>query len=369
MFKTAFSYTKQNFNKWPVIETSQMDSYDLADAYKDKSPYVWFVNPQYNIQAEFNWNFKPMDEQRFNVHTFPRCFAKSKKPINWDVVKLVPTNPANRINLDIKQRAISSFVNSEYPIYIYSFNDRFSTKKLLVRPKHKQHRLIKSRKSLNEIFLYLNLDYIEDFVWLVDIDVDTNSDFYFDFVPETDDSIYMFKLEHKSNNLTYGDQSLMLVPKKYIAAAQRNYKTSTQTKFHYSEVDILAGTLDDMTDPAKAWQRAFTTASLLLQGKFPNEDKKLKNKIMASYISQHTSRMNDYVKDACECAVKQNEKEYIDTDLLYNHQWLEDVFNERQEFLRTEQSNLHPNRLEIIKRIYGETSEQYKAYEEKLKTI
>lgn len=366
MFKTAFSYTKQNFNKWPVIETTDIDLYELADAYKDKVPYVWFVNPHYNIHTEFNWNFKPLDEQRFNVHSFPRCFAKSKKPINWDVVKLVPTDPAYRINVEVKQPLISSYVNAEYPIYTYSFNDRFSTKKLVVRPKHKQHRLIKSRKSLTEIFSYLNLDYIEDFVWLVDIDADTNSDFYFDFVPESDDSIYMFKLQHKSTDLTYGDQSLMLVPKKYIAATQRNSK---KTKFHYKEVDVVAGILDDMTDPAKAWQRAFATASLLIQGKFPNNDKKLKNKIMASYISQHTSRINDYVKDACECAVKQNEKDYIDTELLYNHQWLEDVFNQRQEFLRTEQSNLQPNRLEIIKKIYGETSEQYKAYEQKLKTV
>jgi hypothetical protein len=369
MFKTAFSYTKQNFNKWPVIETDQMDSYDLADAYKDKVPYVWFVNPNYNIHAEFNWNFRPLEEQRFNVHSFPRCFAKSKKPINWDVVKIVPTNPNSRINVDIKQPVISSFVESEYPIYIYSFNDRFSTKKLLARPIHKKHRLIKSRKSLSDIFSNLNLDYIEDFVWLLDIDVDTGAKFYFDFVPQSDDTIYMFKVEHKSTGLVYGDHSVMLIPKKYITEVQDSQKTKIQPKFHYTEVDILAGTLDDITDPAKAWQRAFATASLLIQGKFPNDNKKLKNKIMASYISQHTSRMNDYVKDACECAVKKNENEYIYVDLLYNHQWLEDVFNQRQEFLRNEQSNLQPNRLEIIKKIYGENSEQYKAYEQKLKTV
>jgi hypothetical protein len=368
MFKPAFSYTKQHFNKWPVIETVHMDSYELADAYKDKSPYVWFVNPDYNIRDEFNWNFRPEEDNKFNIHSFPRCFYKSKKPINWDVVKLVPTNSMVR-QPEINQRIISSFVHSEYPIYIYSFNDRFSTKKILTRPKHNQHRLIKSRKSLNEILLYLNLDYIEDYVWLVDIDVEIDNKFYFDFAPDSTDNIYVFKLTHKSTNLVYGDYSLMLLPKKYIESVQNDAKTLLKTKIKYKEIDILAGTVDDMTDPKKAWERAFSTASLLLQDKFPNNDKKLKNKIMASYISNNTSRIHDYVKDACECAVKQNEKTPIDVDNLHNHQWLEEVYEERQEFIRNERNNLQPNRLDIIKRIYGEDSEQYKEYEQKLKAV
>ena len=369
MFKTAFSYTKQNFNKWPVIETSNMDLYELANAYKDKVPYVWFVNPDYNTRDEFNWNFRPEEDDRFKIHSFPRCFSKSKKPINWDVVKLVPTNPITRINTEVKQRIISSFVNAEYPIYIYSFNDRFSTKKILGRPKHNQHRLIKSRKSLNDILLYLNLDYIEDYVWLVDIDVEVDNKFYFDFVPDATDTVYMFKLKHKSTDLSYGDYSLMLLPKQYIASIQHDIKTSLTTKIKYKEIDIEAGMLDDMTDPKKAWERAFSTASLLLQNKFPNNDKKLKNKILAGYVSINTSRMHDYIRDACNCAVKQNEKTHIDIVNLHNHQWLEEVFEERQEFIRNERANLHPNRLDIIKRIYGEDSDQYKAYEEKLKAV
>lgn len=368
MFKTAFSYTKQNFNKWPVIETIHMDSYELANDYKDKVPYVWFVNPDYNIREEFNWNFRPAEDDKYKVHSFPRCFSKSKKPINWDVLKLVPTNPMCR-STEINQRIISSFVNSEYPIYVYSFNDRFSTKKIISRPKHNQHRLIKSRKSLNDILLYLNLDYIDDYVWLVDIDVEMDNKFYFDFVPDATDTIYMFTLTHMSTGLSYGDYSLMLLPKQYIASIQHDAKTSLTTEIKYKEVDVVAGVLNDMTDPKKAWERAFSTASLLIQNKFPNNDKKLKNKIMSSYIANNTSRIHDYIKDACECAVKQNEKSVIDVENLHNHQWLEEVFEERQRFIRDERSALHPNRLDIIKRIYGEDSDQYKAYEEKLKAV
>ena len=75
MFKTAFSYTKQHFNKWPVIETIHMDSYELADAYKDTATYVWFVNPTYKIHEDFNWRFQPEDDVKFNIHLFPRCFS------------------------------------------------------------------------------------------------------------------------------------------------------------------------------------------------------------------------------------------------------------------------------------------------------
>jgi hypothetical protein len=365
MFKTAFSYTKQSFNKWPVIETSNMDSYELADAYKDKAPYVWFVDPEYHIIDDFNWNFRPEEDNKFHIHSFPRCYVKSKKPINWNVVKLVPTNPTTRINVEVKQRTISSYSQCEYPTYVYSFNDKFSLKKMLERSKSKQHRIIRTRKSLNEVFLNLNLDYIEDYVWLVDIDIDIDDKFYFDFQPDLENTIYMFKLNHKSTNLVYGDLGLILVPKSYIVSLQNN----TPMKLNYKEVDILAGELNDMTDPKKAWERAFATASLLLQNKFPNNNKKLKNKIMSGYISNSTSRIHDYIKDACECAVKQNEKTAIDTDNLHNHQWLEQVFEERQAFIRNERAVLHPSRLDIIKRIYGEDSDQYKEYEQKLKAV
>jgi hypothetical protein len=365
MFRTAFSYTKQNFNKWPVIETSDMEVYDLANSYKDSAPYVWFVNPKYKIQENFNWRFRPSDDNKFNIHSFPRCFSKSKKPINWDAVKLVPTNPQTRVHSEVKQRIISSFVDTEYPVYTYSFNDKSSVKKLLERPKDQQHRLIKSKKSLSDILLNLNLDYIDEYVWLVDIDVSVNQDFYFDFIPDTSDTIYMFKVDHKSTSVVYGDYSLILVPRKYILSLQN----SLTIKIKHKEVDIIAGILDDISDPKKAWERAFSTAAQLIQGGFPNKDKKLKNKILAEYISQNGSRINDYIRDACNCASKQTDKSNIDTDLLQNYQWLEDVFNERQEFLRNEKNNLQPNRLDIIKRIYGEDSDQYKAYERKLKTV
>lgn len=365
MFKTAFSYTKQKFNKWPVIETSNMDSYELADLYKDKVPYVWFVNPAYKVQEDFNWGFRPEDNVRFNIHSFPRCFSKSKKPVNWDVVKLVPTDPITRITEEVKQRIISSFVDFEYPIYNYSFNDKFSVKKLLERPKNQQYRLIKSRKSLSDILLNLNLDYIDDYVWLVDIDVEINENFYFDFQPDASDTIYMFMLDHKSTNIVYSDCNLILVPRKYILSLQN----SLPMKIKYKEVDIIAGSVDDMSDPKKAWERAFSTSSLLIQNKFPNSNKKLKNKILASYISQNSSRIHDYIRDACNCAVKQNEKTFIDVDLLNNFQWLGEVFEERQEFIRNERANLHPNRIDIIRRIYGEDSDQYRSYEEKLKAV
>lgn len=365
MFKTAFTFTKQNFNKWPVIETLDMNLYGLADAYKDTAPYVWFVNPNYTVHEDFNWRFYPEEDNKFTVHTFPRCFAKSKKPINWDVVKLVPTNPKLRIASEIEQRIISSFVEFEYPIYNYSFNDRFSVKKLLERSKNKQHRLIKSRKSLTDILININLDYIEDYVWLVDIDVTVHRHFYFDFIPDAQDTIYMFKVDHTSTGIVYGDYNLILVPKTYVMSLQ----AGLSTEIKYKEVDIFAGTVDDMSDPKKAWERAFSTASLLIQNKFPNNNKKLKNKILSGYISDNTSRVHDYIKDACNCAVKQNEKSPIDFDLLHNYQWLEQVFEERQEFLRNERNNLHPNRIDIIKRIYGEDSDQYKEYEKKLKAV
>ena len=175
----------------------------------------------------------------------------------------------------------------------------------------------------------------------------------------------MFKVDHKSTNIIYGDYNLILVPRKYVLSLQNDLPVEIK----YKEVDIIAGKVDDMSDPKKAWERAFSTSSLLIQNKFPNNNKKLKNKILANYISQDSSRINDYIRDACNCAVKQNEKEFIDVDLLNNYQWLEKVFDERQEFIRNERANLHPNRIDIIKRIYGEDSDQYKEYEQKLKAV
>lgn len=361
---TFFTNTKKNFKKWPMVYTDDMNDFSQVDSYSKEFNYAWIINKKYKLLESFNWNWFPESDAEHMIHVFPRCYEFSKKPASWDAVKLVPTDPSKRLNIEVKQPLISSYITMDFSVYSYSFNDKFSVKKMIAKPKSQQFRLIKNKKSFGELFKSLDLTELKDFVWLIDVSLDVDNGFVFDYQPDDENKCYIWNVKHTSSDMTYPDSAMMLVSKKYIQSFHENKDTDLTMEI----VDGYAGVLDDLSDPIQSWIRAYVTSYKLLTSTLPLRDKSIKNKILGNYLENQKNRMMSYAADGCRTATEDLEKNLKSELESYN--WLNDKFYERQKEIRENSSVMSSDkRLEIIKKIYGEDSEYYTREVNKLKAV
>lgn len=361
---TFFTITKKNFKKWPMVYTDDMKDFSQVDSYSKEFNYAWLVNKQYKFLESFNWNWFPDSDHEHMIHTFPRCYEFSKKPASWDAVKLVPTDPSKRLITEVKQPLISSYITMDFSVYAYSFNDKFSVRKMISKPKSQQFRLIKNKKSFGELFKSLDLTEIKDFVWLIDVNLSVDPGFVFDYHPEDINKCYIWNVKHESSDLIYPDSAMMLVSKKHI----KDFHDNKVTDLKMEITDCYAGVLNDLSDPEQSWIKAYVTSYKLLTSTLPLKDKSIKNKILGNYLENQKNRMMSYVADGCKTATVDLEKNL--TSELENYSWLSDKFNERQTEIRESASIMSADRrLDIIKKLYGESSEYYTREVNKLKAI
>jgi len=73
------------FEKYPIVHSESEVS-----QWKNKSDYVWVVDPEIKVYESFPWYFRPVNEQPAK-HLFPYVFKKSRKIKSWNKVKLLPT--------------------------------------------------------------------------------------------------------------------------------------------------------------------------------------------------------------------------------------------------------------------------------------
>ena len=115
--RTAFSRTKANWKRYPIIETADMDDYSVVQKYKDKYPYIWLKHEDYDIQPNFNWNFYPEQQNKNSIHSFPSCNPHSKRPVSWEVLRLVPTHLVNNPDV-VRSNQIAAYKMNMTPMYI-----------------------------------------------------------------------------------------------------------------------------------------------------------------------------------------------------------------------------------------------------------
>lgn len=364
-FNSTFSYTKNLFNQWPVIKTSDTTDYSQADQYP-MSKYVWLADSNTEFRDEFYWNWAPEnEEQEYMIHTFPKCVQTTKKPANWNVLKLVPTDPSKRIAKEVKHPLISSYAKNVYPIFFYALNDRFALKKFISKPEDRSHQLVKSQSNFLDVLREFNTDIKEKWVWFIDIDTDLDIHFNFEYTPEYEDEIYCWKVHNTTSDLVYADGSIVLVSLDYIKKVQAGEALNAK----YVEVDNIAGILNDLYNPERAWVRAYRTTALLLNKKHSVIDKKLKTKIVDSYAKIQNTRLADYAKDGMETARKDLDNKE-DMSQVDDFTWLETRFKTRQQQINdTRVDDASIKRVERIGKVYGTDSDEYLKAVEKLKSV
>jgi hypothetical protein len=326
--KTAFYHTTTKFKSWPRIYTNNLNDYSQVEKYKSLAPYVWLINPDYELIPSFNYNFSPFDQNKFMVHSFPRCSFQTKRPLSWDAVKLVPTH-RNISDTILKQRSIASYGTPGFLI-IHAFNDPIAVKKLNnFESTESPYQLVKRHNNYDDFIQDINLDYTGEWVWIVDIDFEHTKSFKFDYIPEDVNSVYYWKVKHDSTNLEYADRTVMLVHESYILDLQAGRKPK------HKEIvqNNVAGILHDTSNPYKSWARAYSNTMQLLTNALGKVNKRDRNRILETMLASD----NDYIKHACVTAtndvdntIDENEK----TELYNNSQdykWLEEKFKQVQQ--------------------------------------
>jgi hypothetical protein len=370
MLQTAFSLTKRNFKRWPIIEVEELDFHDnsIAARYTD-TPFVWILNKRYKDQIidDFDYNFYP--EEKETEYLFARCFFESKKPIDWNVIKLVPTHV---ISNTVKSKSIASYTYAD--VYFYSMLDRSITKKLLEKPKELRYKLIRPKQNLDEIIFSIDLHRLNvSHIWLIDLDVDIDLRYNFNIKPDNTDTIYHIPVKHKSTGLIYSDYSAMLIPTDYI----RHIQAKTKDKIsHLIKTSILntepIGVLNDLTDPKFAWIRSYATSSMLYKDKMLLPTKSQKNKILSAYMSLSSDLLSSkYAIDGSTFALIDIENNVnIDfNDFIALDKRFDEYNSINFDLEDTRKEIILKNKIDKIAKIYGTESEEYKRVAGELKAI
>lgn len=369
----TFSFTKSKWKRYPIIETLEMDDYSVVEKYKSEYPYVWIKHKEHDILETFNWNYTPNDDTANQIHIFPLCNELGKRPIDWQVLKLVPTT-VNSSTAEHKSPNIASYQKNIIPIYFYSFKNRTAVKKFKHRMEFFDHthcHLINDKESFDEVLysIVANVNIAQP-IWLVNLDVNIENldmlspKYANNLMYAFGADIFLFDVMHKSTNQCYADTSVALINPGFLAKLSNNVlksKTSTESTLASAVVNPIhkqIGYLDDVTDPYRAWANAYLTCLMLNNTKLPHL-KKQKNKILSTYLELSDTNVNRYVTAGLQQASKDQE---LDTFNFNEYTIWSNIFKRFTEWNNTSSTQtpkLLDRRRSQVKKVYGENSDQY----------
>jgi hypothetical protein len=162
--------------KYPIHLTTDTSDYSLVRPYAADHEFVWLVDKNIKTLNTFPWHFNP--DEKDCVHLFPYVHKRSKKPIDWGHVRLIPT----RINTDkFKQHR---HICAEYDVYqgkekfdVFFSGDKNTGTWDQVISKFPDARPVSSHKEAQE-------KSTTDMFWYVPDDVEILDNFSFDYEPD-----------------------------------------------------------------------------------------------------------------------------------------------------------------------------------------
>lgn len=349
---TAFNHTKRQFKRWPIVEAYDLLDYSVADKYADKYPYIWLKNKNIDIREDFDWSWHPTESEKYKVHCFPRAL-ENKRPVDWNVLKLVSTNKQLRED-DIKQPLIASWQFCNYIVVFYTFKKKVTSRKYInLSKKYPNTKLVSDVNTIEDVIKSVEIKPKIDRYYFVDIDVAINDDFEFDYIPKSD-LIHYFCVDHYSNSYTYEDGSFICLNKNCLQSIHSNkYNFNNYVTAKTKSVGIF----NDYQNPEDSWINAYKL-SIKLNSDFI-KPKIHKNKILTELISNNVNRLDDYLKDGVEVGLTDYE-EHGNTLLLKieDYEFLRTRFKDRQQ--QRQVQILNPRAIAArMKAMHGEDSNEY----------
>jgi len=280
---------KHIFQSYPVHTTSMPATDDnlleVARKYEDESDMVWIVSDKAKIVIDFPWHFKPSDIGHAFIHSFPRVIKRTKRPVIWNDIKLVPTG--GMAHGHVKNKIISSYHESEFNIIMISYHEPEADKKFQdLKERFPEVKHVKNVKGIGEAHKAAGKLSDTDMVWIVDADADVLPSFAFDYVPpmsKRKNTTYSWSARNPVNDLEYGYGGIKLFPKEQLLTMGHELPDFSTGAAFFQPVRDVANITCFNKDPFRTWRSSF------------RECVKLSSKINPNVVDAETEhRLNDW---------------------------------------------------------------------------
>ena len=117
---------KHIFNAYPVHTTEKVQDEDkllqIGLKYQAEADMVWVVEEGVKISEDFPWHYRPGDTlSKLLIHEFPRVTSRSRRPLLWGDVRLVPTGGV--AHGTTRNRIICSQHEADFDIVMLSYHE------------------------------------------------------------------------------------------------------------------------------------------------------------------------------------------------------------------------------------------------------
>jgi len=177
---------KHIFQSYPIHMTDRVITEDhlleIAREYEDRADMIWIVDQSIKTVADFPWHYRPSDLGRNFIHEFPRVTRRSKRPMLWGDVRLVPTGGV--AHGTFKNKIIATYHEADFDIVMLSYHESEADanyQRLVARFPDIKH--VKNVKGIAEAHREAARIAETEMVWIIDADADILPSFNFDYIP------------------------------------------------------------------------------------------------------------------------------------------------------------------------------------------
>jgi len=255
--------------EFPRLYLDDIDDMELVHAlaaeYADEFSHIWVVNEKYVVADDFPWHWRPAGPDTDYVYEFPRVSHRSKRPLGWDIVRLVPTR--NTPKGTIKSRIIAGYVDTEFDICFISYHESEADRNFQrLSERFPEVRHIRNIKGIENAYKEAGTTSSSEMVWIVDADAVVLDHFRFDFVPpksKRNNTTYCWRARNPVNGLEYGYGAIKLFPRKQLMDMGNKMPDFSTNVAFFQPIDQVSNITAFNKDPYRTWRAAFRECAKL----------------------------------------------------------------------------------------------------------
>ena len=267
---------KHILQSYPVHVTEKTNSWDqllkIGLQYNNEASMVWVVDSAAIIDKDFPWHFRPSDLGQLMIHKFPRVTKRTKRPLSWGDVMLVPTGGI--AHGEVENKIICGYHEVDFDMVMISYHEPEADEKFLaLKERFPDIKHVKNVKGIGAAHKKAAQIAESDMVWIIDADADVLPSFNFDFVPpmaNRKNTTYSWFARNPINGLEYGYGGLKLFPRQQLLEMGHELPDFTTGAAFYQPVSDVASITSFNKDPFRTWRSAFRECVKLASGINPN---------------------------------------------------------------------------------------------------
>lgn len=270
---------KHIFSSYPVIHTDKKitDSDQLtaiAFEHVGKSSMVWIVSPDISINPDFPWHYRPSDSGVNFIHEFPKVTRRTKRPVTWGDIRLVPTGGV--IHGSLKNKIVANYHEADFDVFMISFHEAEADDNFAkLRQRFPEAKHVKNIQGIGNAHRAVGEQAKTEMVYVVDADADIVDDFFFDFIPPMSSrktTTYVWRARNPINDLEYGYGAVKLFPRQQLLDLGHELPDYTTSAAFFQPISDISNYTRFNKDPFRTWRSSFRECVKLSSSINPNQN-------------------------------------------------------------------------------------------------